>query len=114
MQAHSAPTRAGPLIQVNPSYRRTTTVEALVRNVRGSMERAASLGKNISPEVLAIIANLDDAGRLADLAASNLELKVEDAQTEQGNGARFRKWIASWRNRCRSGHWRFLAGSQNR
>src|SRR6185369_5662057 len=35
-------------------------VEALVRNVRGSMERAASLGKNISPEVLAIIANLDD------------------------------------------------------
>src|SRR6476659_3432701 len=54
-------------------------VEALVRNVRGSMERATSLGKNISPEVLAIIANLDDAGRLADLSASNLELKVEDA-----------------------------------
>ena len=56
-------------------------VEALIRNVRGSMERAASMGKNISPEVLAIIANLDDAGRLADLAASNLELKVEDAQS---------------------------------
>src|SRR5687767_14227281 len=56
-------------------------VEALVRNVRGSMERAASLGKNISPEVLAIIANLDDAGRLADLSASNLELKVEDAES---------------------------------
>ncbi len=56
-------------------------VEALIRNVRGSMERAASLGKNISPEVLAIIANLDDAGRLADLSASNLELKVEDAQS---------------------------------
>lgn len=56
-------------------------VEALVRNVRGSMDRAASLGKNISPEVLAIIANLDDAGRLADLSASNLELKVEDAQS---------------------------------
>jgi ATP-dependent Lon protease len=56
-------------------------VEALIRNVRGSMDRAASLGKNISPEVLAIIANLDDAGRLADLAASNLELKVEDAQS---------------------------------
>jgi ATP-dependent Lon protease len=56
-------------------------VEALVRNVRGSMERAASLGKNISPEVLAIIANLDDAGRLADLSASNLELKVEDGQS---------------------------------
>jgi ATP-dependent Lon protease len=56
-------------------------VEALIRNVRASMERAANLGKNISPEVLAIIANLEDAGRLADLSASNLELKVEDAQT---------------------------------
>ncbi|HXF43184.1 MAG TPA: endopeptidase La [Pyrinomonadaceae bacterium] len=56
-------------------------VEALIRNVRSLMERAASLGKGISPEVLAIIANLDDAGRLADLCASNLELKLEDAQS---------------------------------
>lgn len=56
-------------------------VEALIRNVRALMERAANLGKNISPEVLAIIANLDDAGRLADLSASNLELKVENAQS---------------------------------
>lgn len=59
----------------------TLEVEALIRNVRGAMDRAASLGKNISPEVLAIIANLDDAGRVADLAASNLELKVEAAQS---------------------------------
>lgn len=59
----------------------TLEVEALIRNVRGAMDRAASLGKNISPEVLAIIANLDDAGRVADLAASNLELKVESAQS---------------------------------
>ena len=56
-------------------------VEALIRNVRGSMESAGSLGKNISPEVLAIIASLEDAGRLADLSASNLELKVEAAQS---------------------------------
>jgi ATP-dependent Lon protease len=56
-------------------------VEALIRNVRSLMERASNLGKNISPEVLAIISNLDDAGRLADLSASNLELKVEDAQS---------------------------------
>jgi ATP-dependent Lon protease len=59
----------------------TLEVEALIRNVRSSMDRVANMGKNISPEVLAIIANLDDAGRLADLAASNLELKVEDAQS---------------------------------
>jgi len=60
---------------------RSLEVEALVRNVRASMEKAINLGKNISPEVMAIIANLDDAGRLADLSASNLELKVEDAQS---------------------------------
>src|SRR4029453_11788157 len=60
---------------------RSLEVEALVRNVRSSMEKTINLGKNISPEVMAIIANLDDAGRLADLSASNLELKVEDAQS---------------------------------
>src|ERR1700716_3419146 len=60
---------------------RSLEVEALMRNVRASMEKAATLGKNVSPEVMAIIANLDDAGRLADLSASDLELKVDDAQS---------------------------------
>ena len=64
-----------------PAPERSLEVEALMRNVRGSMEKAANLGKNISPEVMSIIANLDDAGRLADLSASNLELRVEDAQS---------------------------------
>ncbi|HYW73575.1 MAG TPA: LON peptidase substrate-binding domain-containing protein, partial [Pyrinomonadaceae bacterium] len=71
-------------LQVMPEQaapERSLEVEALMRNVRASMEKAATLGKNISPEVMAIIANLDDAGRLADLSASNLELKVEDAQS---------------------------------
>src|SRR6202165_1067804 len=71
-------------LQVMPEVlapERSLEVEALMRNVRASMEKAASLGKNLSPEVMAIIANLDDAGRLADLSASNLELKVEDAQS---------------------------------
>jgi ATP-dependent Lon protease len=60
---------------------RSLEVEALVRNVRASMEKAANLGKNVSPEVMAIVTGLEEPGRLADLAASNLELKVEDAQT---------------------------------
>ncbi|MGZ5455026.1 MAG: LON peptidase substrate-binding domain-containing protein, partial [Candidatus Aminicenantales bacterium] len=54
--------------------------EALIRNVRSGLERAASLGKNLPPEVLIIASNVDEPGRLADLTASNLELKVEDAQ----------------------------------
>src|SRR5215510_5833796 len=56
-------------------------LEALIRNVRASLERAITLGKNISGEVMAIVANLEDPGRLADVAASNLELKVADAQS---------------------------------
>jgi ATP-dependent Lon protease len=55
-------------------------VEALVRSVRQELERAVQLGKTISPEVMVIVANLDDPGRLADLVASNLELKLAEAQ----------------------------------
>lgn len=56
-------------------------LEALMRSVKSAMEKAVGLGKNISPEVMAIAVNLEDAGRLADLAASNLDLKVDDAQS---------------------------------
>jgi ATP-dependent Lon protease len=55
-------------------------VEALVRSVRQELEKAVQLGKTISPEVMVIVANLDDPGRLADLVASNLELKLAEAQ----------------------------------
>ncbi|HEX8921173.1 MAG TPA: LON peptidase substrate-binding domain-containing protein, partial [Pyrinomonadaceae bacterium] len=61
------------VIQETAAPERSLEIEALIRNVRASMEKAANLGKNISPEVMAIVANLDEAGRLADLAASNLE-----------------------------------------
>ncbi|MBM3305270.1 MAG: endopeptidase La [Candidatus Aminicenantes bacterium] len=54
--------------------------EAMIRNVRSGLEKAASLGKNLPPEVLIIASNVDEAGRLADLTASNLELKVDEAQ----------------------------------
>jgi len=69
------------VMEETPPPERSLEVEALIRNVRAAMDKAINLGKNISPEVMAIIANLDDAGRLADLSASNLELKVEDAQS---------------------------------
>ena len=55
-------------------------LEALMRNVSASLEKASSMGKNISQEVMIIAANLDDPGRLADLVASNLSLKLEEAQ----------------------------------
>jgi ATP-dependent Lon protease len=59
---------------------RSLEIEALVRSVKESMDRAVTLGKGISAEVMVIAANLEDPGRLADLAASNLELKLVEAQ----------------------------------
>ena len=59
---------------------KTMEAEALIRNVRNGLEKATSLGKNVPPEVLIIATNIDEPGRLADLTASNLELKVEEAQ----------------------------------
>jgi ATP-dependent Lon protease len=55
-------------------------LEALMRNVGAALEKVASLGKSISQEVMIIAANLDDPGRLADLVAGNLALKLEQAQ----------------------------------
>jgi ATP-dependent Lon protease len=59
---------------------KTIGSEALIRNVRSGLEKATSLGKSIPPEVLIIATNVDEPGRLADLTASNLDLKVEEAQ----------------------------------
>jgi ATP-dependent Lon protease len=69
-----------PLTDIDPDADELE-LEALIRNVRASLERAITLGRNISSEVMAIVANLEDPGRLADVAASNLELKVSDAQS---------------------------------
>jgi ATP-dependent Lon protease len=55
-------------------------VEALMRNLKAALEKSANLGKPISPEVIVIATNMEEPGRLADLTASNLDLKVEGAQ----------------------------------
>jgi ATP-dependent Lon protease len=65
---------------VEPSAGASLEQEALLRSVKKSLEKCSSLGKSISSEVMVIASNLEDPGRLADLTASNLELKVEDAQ----------------------------------
>jgi ATP-dependent Lon protease len=63
-----------------PSSDSALEIEALVRSVRSQLEKTVQLGKTISPEVMVIVANLDEPGRLADLVASNLELKLGEAQ----------------------------------
>jgi ATP-dependent Lon protease len=53
--------------------------EALVRTVRGRVEELLPL-KNLPPEVLSVTANASDPGQVADLVASNLRLRVAEAQ----------------------------------
>ncbi|HEU5249719.1 MAG TPA: endopeptidase La [Thermoanaerobaculia bacterium] len=68
------------LEELEPPKEFPPELEALVRSVKQNLEKSVALGKSISPEVMVIAANLSDPARLADLAASNLELKLEDAQ----------------------------------
>lgn len=56
-------------------------LEATVRSIRDGLEKVATMGRQISPEVMLIAAGLEDPLRLADLVAANLGLKTEDAQT---------------------------------
>src|SRR5262245_33826423 len=65
---------------VEPTIKATMEQEAMMRTVKKSLEKSASLGKAISSEVMVIAGNLEDPGRLADLVASNLDLKIDDAQ----------------------------------
>jgi ATP-dependent Lon protease len=63
-----------------PAMEPTMETEAMVGAARQQLQKAASLGKSISPDVLLIADNLEDAGRLADLVVSNLSLKTDEAQ----------------------------------
>ncbi len=54
--------------------------EAMVRSTREALEKLVGSGKMLMPDVLTVIENLDDPGRLADIVASNLGLKVETTQ----------------------------------
>jgi ATP-dependent Lon protease len=57
-----------------------TESEALMRTVREQVERVINLGKVLSPDIMMVLDDITDPGRLADLVASNLGLKVSDAQ----------------------------------
>jgi ATP-dependent Lon protease len=54
--------------------------EAMIRNAKEQLEKVIALGRVLSPDILLILDDVNDPGRLADLIASNLGLKVSDAQ----------------------------------
>ena len=61
-------------------YPADVKVEASMRTAREQCEKILSMRGMASPEIAAVLAGLEHPGRLADLIASNLRLKVEDAQ----------------------------------
>jgi len=56
-------------------------IEALMRTVREQTEKIMSLRGILSADLMMIINNIEDPGRLADLVGSNLRLKVAESQS---------------------------------
>jgi ATP-dependent Lon protease len=54
--------------------------EALMRTTLFQFEQYIKLSKKIPPEVLTSVHNVEDPGRLADIIASHLNLKIEEKQ----------------------------------
>lgn len=55
-------------------------IEALMRNVRENSEKILALRGELTGDVGTILESIEDPGKLADLVASNLRLKIEEAQ----------------------------------
>ncbi len=58
----------------------TPAVDALMRNVKEQLEKYVSLGRLPSQDILIILENINNPGRLADIVASNLGLKIDESQ----------------------------------
>ncbi|MGQ9556515.1 MAG: endopeptidase La [Desulfurispora sp.] len=67
--------------QLSEESRKTPEVEALMRNLTYSFEQYVKLSKKIPPETMVAVANLQDPGRLADIVASHLPLRLEEKQS---------------------------------
>ena len=66
--------------QYSEVHVKTAEVEALMRSLVHQFEQYVKLSKRIPPETVVSIVNLDDPGRLADVIAAHLSLRIEDKQ----------------------------------
>lgn len=65
---------------VDEDEKTTVEIEALVRHAHELIKQAVALSPNLSEDLQISAINTDDAGRLADLIASNLNLPTEKRQ----------------------------------
>ena len=68
-----------PLPEESPAEL-TVEQEAMMRAAREQSEKILSLRGFATADVMSVLNNVEDPGRLADLVAANLRMKVEDAQ----------------------------------
>ena len=54
--------------------------EALMRTVLSSFDEYINLNRNLAAEIFASVVTIEDPGRMADMIASHLEIKLEDKQ----------------------------------
>ena len=54
--------------------------EALMRTVLGSFDEYINIDQNLAPEIFATVVTVESPGRMADMIASHLEIKIEDKQ----------------------------------
>ncbi|KYG68941.1 endopeptidase La [Bdellovibrio bacteriovorus] len=67
-------------IEEIPTQKTVVENEALIRTAKEHIERIIALGRPLSPDILLVLDDVSDPGRIADLIASNLGIKVQDAQ----------------------------------
>lgn len=67
-------------IEELPHQKTVVETEAMIRTAKEHIERIIALGRPLSPDILLVLDDVTDPGRIADLIASNLGIKVDDAQ----------------------------------
>ena len=68
------------IIEEEPVKEINLEIEALMRNVREHSEKILALRGEMTSDVGTILESIDDPGKLADLVASNLRLKIDESQ----------------------------------
>ena len=68
------------IIEEEPVKEINLEIEALMRNVREHSEKILALRGEMTSDVGTVLESIDDPGKLADLVASNLRLKIDESQ----------------------------------
>jgi ATP-dependent Lon protease len=68
------------IVEEQPVEEMSLEIEALMRNVGENSEKILSLRGEMSGDISTILQSIEEPGKLADLVASNLKLKIQESQ----------------------------------